>query len=92
MNELAIRQLTVDSPPQRSPTTRRANGSSVKSSGSSRTPTVGQALREVRPDPGALQAAEEAAVVVDAHAEVEEVDVLEHDGVALHAEHLAHVA
>ena len=52
---------------------------------------VRQAVGELRSDAGRLQTAEEAAVVVDAHAVVEEVEILHHDDVALHAEHLGHL-
>src|SRR4051794_21609251 len=48
-------------------------------------------LGEARPDARGLQLALEAAALVDAHAEVEQEDVLEGDDVALHALHLRDV-
>src|SRR5205807_8563944 len=50
-----------------------------------------QLLGEAGPDPGGLEVALEAAVGVDAHAVVEEEDVLQSDHVALHALHLGDV-
>ena len=52
---------------------------------------VGETLGERRANAGALEMPEELAVLVDAHAEVERVDVLEDDDVALHAHDLAHL-
>ena len=52
---------------------------------------VVELLGERRPDAGRRETAAEATLLVDAGAEVERVDVLEHDHVALHAHHLAHV-
>ena len=52
---------------------------------------VGEPLAEARADARALEVPEELAVLVDAHAVVEEVEVLEDDHVALHAHDLADV-
>ena len=52
---------------------------------------VGQLLGELRAHAGGLEVAAEASVLVDAHAEVEQEDVLEGDDVALHALHLGDV-
>ena len=52
---------------------------------------VGELLGELRADAGGLEVAPEPAVLVDAHAEVEQEDVLEGDDVALHALHLGDV-
>ena len=50
---------------------------------------VGETLGERRPDAGALEVPAELAVFVDAHGEVERVDVLEDDDVAFHSHDLA---
>src|SRR5690606_27172251 len=52
---------------------------------------VGELLGELGPRARRLEVAEEAAVLVDAHAVVEQEDVLEGDDVALHALHLGDV-
>src|SRR5581483_10371278 len=54
-------------------------------------PVVGQAFTELRADAGRFQVTEDPAVLVDAHPEVEQEQVLEDDDVALHTLHLAHV-
>lgn len=46
---------------------------------------VGELLGELRAHTGGLQVAHESTLVVDAHTEVEEEDVLEGDDVSLHA-------
>src|SRR4051812_34553550 len=53
---------------------------------------VSELLGETGADTGGLQAAPEAAVIVDAHAVVEQVDVLQGDDVTLHALHLCDMA
>ena len=54
-------------------------------------PEVGELLGELGSHAGGLEVALEVAVLVDAHAEVEQEDVLEGDDVALHALHLGDV-
>ena len=91
MNSLAMAMCMLRPFSQRRPTTRRANGSMVNSSGSSFTPRSARRSENSGRMPGALEAAEVAAVLVDTHSEVERVEVLHDDRVALHAEHLGHV-
>ena len=62
-----------------------------KTSGPRRMPWSCELLGELGAHAGGLEVAAELAVLVDAHAEVEQEDVLEGDDVALHALHLGDV-
>ena len=73
------------------PTARRAKPSGWNTSLAEADAEVGQLLGELGPDAGRLEVALEPAVLVDAHAEVEQEQVLEGDDVALHALHLGDV-